>query len=273
MNSHAAVVSQDQRQPELEREIAGGLEKTAAYLVYQPVTSGRNGDIAFLEAFIRWSHPAWGPIRPAELLEIAERTGHSDEVTRFTIGTAVRELAVWRQTQPQLRISVNLTPAQLRSDSVVGIVSDALDQANVPPVALILEVTEEVLQDDPDRAITVVQSLRALGVRIALDDFGSGHLSLRTLQRLPVDILKVDDSVTARLGHDAEADRLVRSVVSLTETTGIVAVAEGVETIDQHHRLAKIGCPYQQGYLFARPLRQNEVARLLPGFRVLAELV
>ncbi|MCU1693518.1 MAG: diguanylate cyclase [Frankiales bacterium] len=235
------------------------------FLRWHPVVRVPDARVLGLEALVRWQHPTRGELAPGVFVPLAEDSGLVVDLGREVLHRACTALRGWHDTLPAHAlplISVNLSPVQVRAD-VVATVRDVLRDTGADPGRLVLELTEDVLIDDVEDAVAVLQELRALGVRLALDDFGAGYSSLAYLKRLPVEVVKLDRSLLVGAESDPSALALLDGVVGLVGRLGLHAVAEGVETLEQWQLLERLGCPSAQGYLVARPLRVDDVPRLL----------
>jgi diguanylate cyclase (GGDEF)-like protein len=246
----------------LESGLREALARDELTLAYQPQVRLPEGRVTGAEALIRWQHPELGPVSPAEFIPMAERLGVIEEIGAWVLRTACAEAVSWGRED--LEIAVNVSPRQLSTPELADIVLDALQSSGLAPHRLCLEVTETALLADVESAHAMLARLRALGVLLAVDDFGVGHASLRHLrQLLPVDILKIDKSFVDGLAEDREDAAIVSAVVRLAEGLGLDCVAEGVETEDQAAALSAMGCAYGQGYHFARPLSSAALAEML----------
>ena len=256
---HAAVVARIQLEADLRRALARG----ELSLAYQPLVELGGGCLTSLEALVRWRHPACGLVAPGQFIPVAEEMGLIVELGRWVLRTACAQLADWDAALgPGVvpSVSVNVSGRQLDDPGFVRDVAAALADAPLAAGRLTLEVTESVIMREPDVTLARLHALKALGVRLAVDDFGTGSSSLSYLQRFPVDALKIDKSFVdgvARGGSDAA---LARTIIALAEMLGIRSVAEGIERDDQRAQLVALGCQVGQGYLFARPLTPAEVA-------------
>jgi EAL domain-containing protein (putative c-di-GMP-specific phosphodiesterase class I) len=208
---------------------------------------------------LRWTYKDRGAISPAQFIPVAEQIGLMDSLGEFVLRRALRDARNW----PGLYISVNLSPVQMRDRGLVDVVREALRESATPPSKLMLEITEGVLIENPEEMLKRIGELRALGVRIALDDFGSGYSSLGYLQRFAFDKLKVDRSFVAALGRSPNAGVIIQAIVSLGRALGVTVVVEGVETEEQRVLLRLAGCDEMQGYLFARPAAAEAIDRLI----------
>jgi diguanylate cyclase (GGDEF)-like protein len=233
---------------------------------YQPVVGVRDAIPVGAEALVRWHHPQRGLVAPAEFVGVAESTGLIVAIGDWVLNEACRQAQAWRQTQTiddAFYVSVNLSPRQLVEPKITDDVARALRQSGLPPSALVLEITETALMLDFDASVVRLQSLKDLGVRLAMDDFGTGYSSLNRLRSLPIDIVKIDKSFIDEVGHEGQDRALVQSIIHITHALGMTSVAEGVEKPDQYDALGELGCDAIQGYLFARPQSAVDTGRTL----------
>jgi EAL domain-containing protein (putative c-di-GMP-specific phosphodiesterase class I) len=245
----------------IRRELPRAVAAEALELHYQPIVAADGSGIVGVEALLRWTHPERGAIGPAAFIPVAEQMGLIDRLGAFVLRRALHEAKRW----PDLYVSVNLSPLQVRGPGIVDLVRGVLAETGVPPSRLILEITEGVLIDNPEEMVRRMKDLHALGVRLALDDFGSGYSSLGYLQRFPFDKLKIDRSFVTALGNSANGGVIIQAVVALGRALGLKVVVEGVETEKQRVLLRLAGCDEMQGYLFARPAPAKAIDRLLAG--------
>jgi len=243
----------------LKKELADALAAHAFDIHYQPIVKADGGAVAGVEALLRWHHPARGPIPPSVFVPVAEEGGCMDKLGELVLRRAIADAARW----PDLYLSINVSPVQVRNRAFVDLVAAVLKESGFEPSRLVLEMTEGVLIDNPDEMTARLMELRALGVRLALDDFGSGYSSLRYLQTLPFDKVKVDRSFVAALDHSANGGVIIQAIVALGRALGLGVVIEGVETEEQRVLVRLAGCNEMQGYLFARPTPGYEIDRLL----------
>ena len=246
----AAMNAQLQARLLLGQELSGAAERGEFVLHYQPIVNGATGEVETFEALIRWVHPTRGMVPPIEFIPMAEETGLIDGIGQWVIETACREAADW--THPW-RVSVNVSPRQFRQTDVCAVIGDALRANRLDPARLVVEVTEGVLIDDADKAVSTLNRLREMGLRIALDDFGTGYSSLSYLQLFKFDKFKIDKSFVSKVGQSEDALTIVRTIVNLGHNLGLHVTAEGVETTSQLDVLLSLGCDQIQGYLVARP--------------------
>ena len=251
------TVSTDQKF--IHRELPRALSANELELHYQPIIAAHGGRIVGVEALLRWTHATRGPIGPAVFIPVAEQMGLMDELGAFVLRRALREAKRW----PDLYVAVNLSPLQVRDRRIVDLVAEALAESGVPPSRLMLEITEGVLIDNPEEMVRRIEDLHALGVRVALDDFGSGYSNLSYLQRFPLDKLKIDRSFVLALGNSANGGVIIQAIVALGRALGLSVLVEGVETEQQRVLLRLAGCDEMQGYLFAKPAPAKAIDRLL----------
>jgi diguanylate cyclase (GGDEF)-like protein/PAS domain S-box-containing protein len=246
-----------QRRKSVERDLRLALSRDELELFYQPKISLLNDELAGVEALVRWRHPERGLVPPGEFISVAEETGLILQLGEWVLRTAARQAALW----PGLQMSVNISPAQFRQPDLVPVVRNALRESGLPPHRLELEVTESVLIQQPDAAAKLLSDLKTLGVRMAMDDFGTGYSSLSYLQRFQFDKIKVDRSFIAAIGTEPSAAAIIRAVINLASSLGMLTCAEGVETNEQLDTLRREGCSEVQGYLFGKPMPAAEFAR------------
>ncbi len=251
---------------ELETSLRGALEREELRLLYQPKVELTGERIVGVEALLRWEHPGHGTIPPLKFIPLAEQSGLIVPIGAWVIQEACRTAARWQREfgRKDLIIAVNLSPRQLGSTELVGVVRQALEDTGLPPATLCLEVTESALMSDVSAAADTLHELKQLGVRLAVDDFGVGHASLKQLkQLLPVDVLKIDKSFVDGLTTDVEDRAIVEAVIILAGSLGLDTVAEGVEHADQADALRDLRCQLAQGYHFSRPVAPDAIAALL----------
>ncbi len=251
----------------LRNALEGALPGKQLDLHYQPLHRLADGRLVGVEALLRWNHPTRGAISPAEFIPAAEESHHIITIGRWVLDQAVRQLASWRRTVPggeDLAMSVNLSPRQLLDPQLVSGVAGLLSATSLPADRLILEITEQAIVDNIGAAVEILGRLRALGVRLAIDDYGSGNASISYLRQFPVEIVKIDRSLTADLlTPNNPAPAFVRSIVELAGALGVTTIGEGIETPEQLEALRSLGCRYGQGYLLGRPAAAADVTELL----------
>ena len=229
------------------------IERGELRLHYQPVIDLDDGALSGFEALIRWDHPERGLVSPMEFIPLAEETGLIVPLGSWALTEACRQLKAWHAANSdgrRLTMSVNLSPRQLAEPSLPNEVARILHESDVPPECIWLEITESTLMRDAESAMSALGALRALGLHLAVDDFGSGYSSLAYLERLPVEVLKVDRSFVQGVGQRADSTAIATAIVSLSRALGLRSVAEGIETTLQLDELRAVGCEMGQGFLF-----------------------
>jgi EAL domain-containing protein (putative c-di-GMP-specific phosphodiesterase class I) len=213
---------------------------------------------------MRWQHPRRGLVSPGEFIPLAEETGLIVPMGEWVLETACRQARAWRDAgYPDLRMAVNLSPRQFRQPLLADTVRRALQNAGLPAENLELEITESVAMDDPAQSRRIMHELKAIGVSLAVDDFGTGHSSLGYLSNFPIDYLKIDQSFVRGTPANAENAVIVRTVIALAHNLSLEVIAEGIETDEQRDFLQSEGCEEAQGFLFGRPQPADETLRLL----------
>ncbi|HEX5146274.1 MAG TPA: EAL domain-containing protein [Conexibacter sp.] len=230
---------------------------------YQPQADVRSGRVRSVEALVRWEHPEHGLLPPDRFIPLAEHTGLIRALTSHVLDIALAQCASWRERGIDLGVAVNITGRDLLDLRLPDEVDELLRRWQVAPERLELEITENTVLTDPIRARQVLVRLSELGVRLAIDDFGSGNSSLGYLKRLPVDVLKIDKSFVLNMDESDDDAVIVRSTIDLGHNLGLRVVAEGVETLGTLGQLEQLGCDVAQGYWLSRPVPPEEVERLL----------
>ena len=258
---------------EFEQALRRALVRGELRLAYQPIVRLPDGELAGAEALLRWDHPERGAISPAMFIPIAEEAGLIGEIGDWALSEAIEVTAGWRRDRvvdSDFWVSVNVSPRQLRDNRVLDSTRAALARTGLPPSALVLEITESVMLDESQVTERVLQELRALGVRLSVDDFGTGFSALGYLRRHPVTGVKIDRSFVDGLGRDSEDEEIVRAVVAMSLALGLSIVAEGVENVVQRAVLTALGVPLGQGWLWGKALPPDEFRdRYRPGPRAL----
>ncbi|QDP20208.1 putative bifunctional diguanylate cyclase/phosphodiesterase [Sphingomonas xanthus] len=241
----------------IETELRRALDKDQLNLFYQPLIDLKSGEVAGFEALARWTHEDRGDISPAEFIPVAEESGLILHLGRWAMDKAAATLADWDrqvgETLP-LYVGVNLSAIQVARDDIADVAASALRSSGLAGNRLTLELTESSIVQDPARATRVFEALKALDATVAMDDFGTGYSSLAYLQRLPIDVLKIDKSFVSGMMRDPDAVAIVRAVLSLADALGMSTTAEGIETVELATTLATLGCASGQGFYFAKPL-------------------
>ncbi|MGZ0236753.1 putative bifunctional diguanylate cyclase/phosphodiesterase, partial [Streptomyces sp. CPS1] len=243
-------------------DLRRALDAHEVQLHYQPKVRF-DGQVAGLEALVRWVHPERGKVPPDEFIAIAESSGLMPHLTEYVLETALAQVARWRAQGLRVPVAVNVSPRDVHTPGFAGSVAARLARHGVPAGALQLEITEHVLLEDPQRAADTLAALTGHGVKMSLDDFGTGYSSLVHLRRLPVSELKIDRSFVARLAVDTEDAEIVRCTVDLAHSLGLLVVAEGVEDDETWERLRDLGCDAVQGWLVAAAMPADETTAWL----------
>jgi diguanylate cyclase (GGDEF)-like protein len=230
--------------------------------VYQPIVQLDTGRLTGVEALVRWLHPERGWLAPVDFIPLAEESGLIDEIDRWMLREACGQAAGWVRDGVLDKVTVNVSSRELLDVGYVDRVRDILTATGLRARHLVLEITETALDADTSDVVQPLRELRSMGVRIAIDDFGTGFSSLSRLDRLPVDVLKIDRSFVSAIQDQFGDAPLVAAVVALGHALGLTLVAEGIEDVHQRERLAELGCDEGQGYLFGRPMPPELVGRL-----------
>jgi PAS domain S-box-containing protein len=259
---HALVV----RRMKLETELRVAIEREEFRVFYQPIVRIATGKIAGVEALVRWWRNGSEFIGPADFIEIAEETGLIVPLGLWVFKEACRQGHAWHQlfgTDPPLTVTINVSPCQLAQSNLVEDVRAALEETQMEPETLQLEITESMAMSDPKFAMRVFSQLKDLGVRLSIDDFGTGHSSLSRIRSFPVDVLKIDRSFVRGIEQDVESREIVRLIVALAHHLNLKVIAEGIETAGQRAYLEQFGCEYGQGYFYSPPVDRDTLEKLL----------
>ncbi len=262
----AELGEQTKERHRIEQELHGAIERGELMLHYQPVVELATRRVVGLEALLRWDNPKLGAVPPDKFIPVAEQTGLIVPIGEWVLETACRQAMRWADAGlPDLRIAVNVSARQLHDVGFVERVHAVLQTAGFDPkrAHLALEITESELMHDAEQAVVLLRQLKDMGLLIYIDDFGTGYSSLNYLRRLPVDVLKIDQSFVRDLGQAAEGLAVVKAIIALAGSLGLEVVAEGVETRRQRDILRKLRCRLGQGYFFSRPRPAGDVEALL----------
>jgi predicted signal transduction protein with EAL and GGDEF domain len=249
---------------EIELDLRAAIMRDELTLYYQPLVDIDTGKPNSYEALLRWNHPTKGLVMPTDFVGVAEETGLIVQLGEWVLRTAIAELANWDE---HLSVSVNLSPLQMKSASLVTTIINALAQNQVNPQRLELEITESVLMEQSEVNLTTLHRLRSLGIRIALDDFGTGYSSLNYLRSFPFDKIKIDRCFVQDVHTREDCQAIIRSITSLATSLGMVTTAEGVEDADQLAQLKLQGCSEVQGFLFSKAVPAGELTNLRSSLR------
>jgi diguanylate cyclase (GGDEF)-like protein len=248
-----------QSRRELEQDLRNALARDQLCLHYQPLVQIDDGNVLGYEALIRWEHPIRGVVMPDAFIPIAEDSGMIIQIGEWVIRQALDDLAQWPKDKG---VSINLSPVQMRSPSLISTLVNALARTGVKPSRICFEITETVLMHDSDANLQTLHKLRDIGVEIALDDFGTGYSSLNYLRSFPFDKIKIDRCFISEIDSREDCRAIVRSVVNLANSLGMTTTAEGVEREDQVRYLRDEGCAEVQGYLFSKAVPQDQLTDL-----------
>ncbi|QNH75919.1 EAL domain-containing protein [Pseudomonas protegens] len=243
-----------QRQISLIRDLRRAAAEDELFLLYQPKLDRQRDDRHQAEALLRWQHPVFGVVSPAEFIPLAERTGSMHSLTSWVIEACIGQLAEWNRRALPVRLSLNISASDLEDDGLEVRVSECLERYQVAAEQLVFEITESAIMRNPQQALAVLQRLRGCGISLSVDDFGTGYSSLAQLQRLPVQELKIDQSFIRNLNETSGDAVIVRSTIEMSHKLGLKVVAEGVEFEHCLRLLESWGCDTLQGYLISRPL-------------------
>lgn len=256
------TVKHDQYSPSrlaLLGELRRGLQEGELILHYQPKADVHSAEIKGVEALVRWQHPTRNLLMPLEFVPLAEHTGLMRPLTLYVLDEALRQCDAWRQKGLRLRMAVNLSVRNLQDEEFPEDVARLLGKWGIPARWLELEITESAFMTDPTRAMAILDRLSFMGVRLSLDDFGTGHSSLSYLQRMPVNEVKIDRSFVMNMATDENDATIVRATIDLGRNLGLQTVAEGVETPEIWNQLDSLGCDMAQGYYLSRPVPPGEL--------------
>ena len=249
----------------LQQEMFDGYNKDEFELYYHPKNRLIDDTIIGAEALIRWNHPTMGLIYPDKFIELSESTGFILKLGTFVISEGCKHIAKVNKltNTKEFHLSVNISIRQLQRGNIFQIIKDNLEKFSIDPSQFYLEITENIISQKDILVIEKLNKIRALGVKICMDDFGAGYSTLSTLDRLPIDSIKIDKSFIDNIPQNEEKNILIDSVITMTTSLGIKVLAEGVEEEYQKKYLIEKGCLYYQGYLFSKPLREDKYLDLI----------
>lgn len=251
----------------MEQFLREAIEKQELSVAYQPQVNTKTGEIIGVEALSRWFHPLLGQVPPVEFIATAERVGMIKQLTEYVLNTACRQAVAWKQAGiPALRMAVNISPSLFVDSDIVSLIKGVIDKTAIEPSELELEVTESVVQTE-QKNLSIFQDLKDLGIFLAIDDFGTGYSSFASLKHLRVDCLKIDRYFINDMLKDTETGLLISSMIEMGHNLRYGIIAEGVETLEQFHKLRALGCETVQGYLFSKPITADELTKFLSDNR------
>jgi diguanylate cyclase (GGDEF)-like protein/PAS domain S-box-containing protein len=248
----------------LENALRHAIKNGELSVYYQPQISIATGEVSGAEALLRWQHPEFGWVSPAEFIPIAEETGQILAIGEWVMRQTLQRLKAWTEAGlPALTVAVNISAIQFRQHLLPQLIMQILNEAGLPPGQLELELTESVAMSEPQAAIAMMDKLHSFGIRMAIDDFGTGYSSLSLLKRFQVHKLKIDQSFVRDITVDAEDKAIVSAIISMAKSLGLKTIAEGVETVEQFAFLKDQGCDEVQGYYFSKPLNEQDFEEFL----------
>lgn len=263
-NMHSNAVERLQLETDLRRAV----ERREFVTYYQPIVSIKTEQVIGFEALVRWKHPERGFVSPADFVPISEETGVIVSIDRLVLNDACRQMRMWQEQIPGHAlnfISVNLSNRQMMQPDLVEHVAQVLQETGLKSEYLKLEITENVIMENPESTTAMLSRLRALGIQLYIDDFGTGYSSLSYLHRLPINGFKIDRSFISRMGENGENQEIVRTILLLARDLKVNVVAEGIETARQLEQITSLNCEYWQGYLLSKPVASEQARTLING--------
>jgi EAL domain-containing protein (putative c-di-GMP-specific phosphodiesterase class I) len=251
----------------IEHDLRRAFAARELNLAYQPIVQTADGLVTGVEALLRWTHPTSGAIPPLTMIQIAEESELINQIGLWVLEQACTDRGGWLRDHPAspLELAVNVSSRQLSQPGFCDALNEIIDRCEMDPTALILELTENIAVGEGDEIAAILVQIKGLGVRLAMDDFGTGYSSLRYLQKLPIDIVKIDQGFIFDIGRIATGHAVVTAVAGLAQLLGLSVTAEGVETVEQRDAIQEIGCDSSQGYFYARPMSSDDILALLDG--------
>ncbi|MCK5480385.1 MAG: EAL domain-containing protein [Gammaproteobacteria bacterium] len=252
------------KQLALETNLRKALERGELDLHYQPKINTTHNTIVGVEALLRWNHPTMGAISPADFIPVAEDSGLIIPIGEWVLETAFKQLRKWHDAgHDALTMAVNLSSAQMSRSGIESAISKSLSNAGIDPCMAELEITENVAMQDIDSAVAALEKLKSTGINIAMDDFGTGYSSLGYLRRLPIDIVKIDQSFVRDIPDIKESILIAEAIIAMTQSLNLSLIVEGIENVRQLNYFKKQGCEVMQGFLFSRPVAAGEILKIL----------
>ncbi len=259
-----AIKTQTPERLTLEANLRRALEDNEFFLHYQAKLDLKTRQISGVEALLRWQHPILGVVSPLKFIPLAEETGLIVPIGKWVLRTACAQNMAWqRQGLPPVCMAVNLSVRQFSDDNLLKDIADALQESGMPPALLELELTESMVMRNPERAVRLLNTIKSMGVRLAIDDFGVGYSSLAQIKRFPIDILKVDRSFIRNLPQNGEDRAITEAIIAMGKALSLTVVAEGVETQEQESYLRNLSCDESQGFYFSKPVTPEQFSDLL----------
>jgi diguanylate cyclase (GGDEF)-like protein/PAS domain S-box-containing protein len=249
----------------LRNELIHALHDNQFLVYYQPIVQAGTNQIVSVEALLRWNHPDWGIVPPDEFIPLAEESGLIIQIGEWVLRAACRNVRLWHNAGYFIQVSVNLSIVQFLQTGLVDMISSILQENELDPKWLNIEITESTMMEQEEKVLGKIARLRELGIQISLDDFGTGYASFKSLRDIKPDILKIDQSLIKDISSDKDSVEIVTSIIQLAHRLSIKVVAEGVETIEQQKIVSDLQCDCIQGYLFSRPVSEENIQKLLRG--------
>jgi len=257
------MVSMIKQQTELIAQLRRAIENQEFSLHYQPLINLKTDQTIGVEALIRWQHPVKGFIPPLEFISISEKNGYIREISEWVFKEVARQYEAWNIEGKQFRISINISAVMLMFDPFIAYMNEWINTYQLDSSRIVLEITESAIIEDIEKSIHVIHQLKKLGFLVALDDFGTGYSSLTYLQKLPIDIIKIDRSFISNIKPNTDEFYVLRYMIELAHHLNLLVVAEGIETIEQANMVKKYDVDMAQGYFFCRPMPQSRVVEYL----------
>lgn len=258
MNDHMV------KKMEMQKDMRQGISNNEFVLYYQPQVEIDTGKIIGVEALVRWQHPIQGLLPPISFIGLSEETGLIIPLGEYVLKTACKQSVEWEKAEyKNIFMSVNISAKQINKKNIVQDILRIVDETNMNPELLILEITESIAMEDIDHTIKVMESLIDKGIKFSLDDFGTGYSSLNYLKNIPINQLKIDKHFVQSLKKQNFEDVVVKAIIEIAHTRNLVVVAEGIETIEQKESMVKYNCDLAQGYYYSRPIPNGEVEKIL----------
>jgi diguanylate cyclase (GGDEF)-like protein len=255
---------QNYKQFQLRNDLRKAIKEDQLKVFYQPVVNLKTDEVLAAEALIRWEHPTWGMVPPAEFIFLAEDSGFIIDIGNWTLRKVCETYQKWvNDGLAPIKMSINYSSIQIQEKNLVANIKDVLKEFQLNPHFLVIEITESFLMDNTDDIIANIQSLQAFGIQVALDDFGTGYSSLQYLNSFNLDIIKLDKTFIKNALSDNTCDIITKTVINLARELGIKIVVEGIETLEQVAYLQKLDCHIGQGFLYSKPVPLHEFEKLI----------
>ena len=252
------------RRLELKESLFYAIEDKELLLHYQPIVDLESGNLTGVEALLRWHHPKFGILLPEKFIPLAKETGLIVDLSKWVLKQACKQARIWHQAGfKSLSMTINISAIEFDQAKLIGHIEGVLTETGMPPELLELDIAESILIRDAEMSIKILQSLKEIGVRIAIDDFGIGYSSMSYLKYFPIDILKIDRSLTHDIIVDSNSSEIILTIIGLARNLNYSVLAEGIETKEQFDFLYSLKCDRAQGYLFSKPIPAEEILLLL----------